>query len=154
MLQVTTRTLRNWENGSSRIPYAAFRLMRLFGGHCLMGKAWEGWSMWNGALWTPEGRRFEQHELRYLTHYLWMARHWLAERQARASASPSPQTQSPGRDSPAVWESPSQSARDIAACQLLPRRHGLRPSPAWSEFGTIDGLGKIAANDDSELGVN
>lgn len=83
MLDVTARTIRNWEDGSSRTPYPAFRLMRLLGGHSLIGKQWEGWSIWRGTLWTPEGRGFEPHELRYLSNYLWMARKWFTEQQAK-----------------------------------------------------------------------
>ena len=80
MLQVTTRTLRNWENGSSRIPYATFRLMRLHGGHQLVDKAWNGWSIHRGVLYSPAGRGFEPYQLTYLGNYLWMARQWLKER--------------------------------------------------------------------------
>ena len=79
MLQVTSRTIRNWENDASRIPYAAFRLMRLFGGHALVGKAWDGWSIREGVLYSPVGRGFEPYQLNYLGNYLWMARQWLKE---------------------------------------------------------------------------
>ncbi len=86
MLQVTTRTLRNWENGSSRIPYAAYRLMRLFAGHAIVDKAWDGWSIYQGVLYGPAGRGFEPHQLNYLGNYLWMARQWLKERAAANAA--------------------------------------------------------------------
>lgn len=82
MLNVTAKTLRNWENGSSSIPYAAFRLMRLFGGHSLVDKAWEGWSLSKGVLYSPVGRAFEPYHLTYLSNYLWMAQQWLKEREA------------------------------------------------------------------------
>jgi hypothetical protein len=85
MLNVTTKTLRNWENGSSSIPYAAFRLMRLFGGHSLVDKAWEGWSLNKGVLYSPVGRAFEPYQLTYLSNYLWMARQWLKEREAASA---------------------------------------------------------------------
>lgn len=86
MLNVTTKTVRNWENGSSTIPYSAFRLMRLFGGYALVGKQWEGWSIYKGALYSPAGRAFEPYQLLYLSNYLWMAKQWLKER-AEAKAS-------------------------------------------------------------------
>ena len=86
MLQVTTRTMRNWENGSSRIPYAAFRLMRLSAGHVLVGKAWEGWTIYQGVLYSPAGRGFEPYQLTYLGNYLWMARQWLKDRMAASAA--------------------------------------------------------------------
>ncbi|MES2636543.1 MAG: VC1465 family Xer recombination activation factor [Pseudomonadota bacterium] len=86
MLQVTTRTMRNWENGSSRIPYSAFRLMRLYGGHAIVDKAWDGWSIHQGVLYGPAGRGFEPYQLNYLGNYLWMARQWLKERAAAKAA--------------------------------------------------------------------
>ncbi len=86
MLQVTTRTMRNWENGSSKIPYAAYRLMRLSAGHALVDKAWDGWSIWQGVLYSPTGRGFEPYQLVHLGNYLWMARQWLKERAAANAA--------------------------------------------------------------------
>lgn len=86
MLAVTERTIRNWENGTSAIPYAAFRVVRLAAGYQLMGDEWEGWTVWRGRLWTPENRSFMPHELRYIANYLWMAREWLRERQAAGAA--------------------------------------------------------------------
>ena len=80
MLDVTERTIRNWENGTSNIPYSAFRLMRLAGGYVFAGKGWEGWTFSHGKLWTPENRSFEPHELRYIAHYLSMARFWIKTR--------------------------------------------------------------------------
>lgn len=86
MLAVTERTIRNWESGTSAIPYAAFRVVRLAAGYQLMGDEWEGWTVWRGRLWTPENRSFMPHELRYIANHLWMAREWLRERQAASAA--------------------------------------------------------------------
>ena len=74
LLEVDIRTVRNWENSSCKIPYAAFRLMRMAGGYSLLGKAWEGWALWQGKLFSPAGRSFEPHELQYLGNYIAMAR--------------------------------------------------------------------------------
>ncbi len=82
MLNVTTKTLRNWENGASTIPYSAFRLMRLFGGYSLIGKEWENWSFHKGVLYCPAGRAFKPYQLIYLSNYLRMAEHWIKERAA------------------------------------------------------------------------
>ena len=82
-LRVTDRTIRNYENGSCRIPYSAFRLMRLLGGYslcgvtCLKRDSWDGWSFGQNKLWSPEGRSFEVHELRYVATYISIARHFL-----------------------------------------------------------------------------
>ena len=81
ILEVDIRTVRNWENGSSKIPYAAFRLMRMAGGYALLGKAWEGWALWQGKLFTPAGRSFEPHELQYVGNYIAMARLFLKSRE-------------------------------------------------------------------------
>lgn len=81
LLDVDIRTIRNWENGSSKIPYAAFRIMRLAGGYALLGKEWEGWALWEGKLFTPAGRSFEPHELQYVGNYISMARLFIKSRE-------------------------------------------------------------------------
>lgn len=54
-LQVTPRTVHLWISGRVRIPYAAYKLMRLQLHYELPGKAWQGWSLSAGRLYTPEG---------------------------------------------------------------------------------------------------
>lgn len=53
-LQVTERTWHNWENGSHRIPYAVYKLLRVMARLELPGTAWAGWSLQGGNLVTPE----------------------------------------------------------------------------------------------------
>ena len=53
--QVSERTLHNWESGKHDIPYTAYRLIRLYRGYELPGKAWEGWRFTDCKLYTPEG---------------------------------------------------------------------------------------------------
>lgn len=86
-LGVDERTIRNWERGASRIPYSAFRLLRLMAGYKLMGKEWEDWSIGQGKLWTPEGRSFAPHELRYVATYISVARASLPHSRARLAPS-------------------------------------------------------------------
>ncbi|HUW29336.1 MAG TPA: VC1465 family Xer recombination activation factor [Sulfuriferula sp.] len=58
-LGVTVRTIRNWENGSSRIPYPAFKLIRMRAGGVVQAPGWEGWRFGRGgALYSPCGRSF------------------------------------------------------------------------------------------------
>ena len=89
-LDVNVRTIRNYENGAVRIPYPAFRLMRLLGGYNLVTTCrhlksnWDDWSFWQNKLWTPDGRSFEPHELRYVATYISLARHFLKTRDATA----------------------------------------------------------------------
>src|SRR3989338_5964122 len=86
MLDVETRTLRNWEEGCSRIPYTAFKVLRLLAGFLIPWEPWEGWFIRGNMLVSPEGRTFEQHELRYVSRYLSISRLWLEEREARDMA--------------------------------------------------------------------
>jgi transcriptional regulator with XRE-family HTH domain len=80
MLDVDVRTVRNWENGKSNIPYAAFRLIRMAAGYSLMNDKWEDWSFYDGKLFSPAGRSFEPHELAYVAHYISMARLFIKSR--------------------------------------------------------------------------
>lgn len=167
MLAVTERTIRNWENGTSAIPYAAFRVVRLAAGYQLMGDEWEGWTLWRGRLWTSENRSFMPHELRYIANYLWMAREWLRERQAASAAAA-------GAANPPISEvSPVASAKASTpppASRVPPVVSGVRPlrepfggtgtaaglqektligenAENTPEFWTIDASQKNAAND-------
>lgn len=81
MLDVDMRTVQNWEKGTSAIPYAAFRLIRLAGGYALLGKAWEDWTVWDGRLFTPAGRSFLPHELEHVGTFISLARHFLKTRE-------------------------------------------------------------------------
>lgn len=60
MLQVTQRTVHNWESGATRPPFAAYKLMRLLasGDLGLMCSKWDGWLLHRGKLVSPEGREF------------------------------------------------------------------------------------------------
>lgn len=58
-LRVSERTLHNWESGRARVPYAAYKLLRVMRGHQLLHPAWKGFSVRGDTLWTPEGRSFK-----------------------------------------------------------------------------------------------
>lgn len=77
-LWVSARTIRNWEAGKGRIPYPAFRLLRLRAGHAVSAAGWDGWTFSpTGALVSPAGRMFQAHELMYLESVFTRARFWL-----------------------------------------------------------------------------
>lgn len=65
ILHVTERTVRNWEAGTARPPYSAYKLMRILRGcdlpnGCgLLSNAWAGWSFQRDLLVSPEGRTFK-----------------------------------------------------------------------------------------------
>ena len=120
-LDVNERTIRNYENGAVQIPYPAFRIMRLLAGYSLLGKSWEGWGFHQNKLWTPEGRSFEAHELRYIATYISLARTFLKTR-----GSPT------GMGANAL--TPAELAPDNKTLELEALASG-RPSSATAPFG-------------------
>lgn len=62
-LQVSLRTVGHWETGRCRVPYAAFKLLRICRRGELVDPEWCGFSLVRGRLITPEGHTFEPHEL-------------------------------------------------------------------------------------------
>jgi len=85
-LGVEVRTVRNWETGKTRIPYAAFKLLRVLTGGELPGAAWEGFYVCGDVLYSPERKGFTAGELAYLSNVFAMARFWLQDYQARGAA--------------------------------------------------------------------
>ena len=79
MLHVTVRTWQNWESGNIRVPYSAFRLLRICTGYELPGSDWKGWKLSGDALWSPEGKKFTAADLGYLSLTFAMARQWRLE---------------------------------------------------------------------------
>lgn len=61
-LQVSPRTVQLWVSGRVRIPYAAYKLLRLQLRYELPGDAWKGWHLSAGRLYTPEGLELNPHD--------------------------------------------------------------------------------------------
>ncbi|OOG85220.1 hypothetical protein B0E41_09005 [Hydrogenophaga sp. A37] len=61
-LQVSPRTVQLWISGRVRIPYMAFKLLRLQLRYELPGEAWAGWHLSAGRLYTPEGHELNPHD--------------------------------------------------------------------------------------------
>lgn len=80
-LNVTARTIRNWEKGKTNIPYATYRLLKFVNGYVFTSSSWDGWFIRDDTLYSPTQRAFKPHELTYLSNYMWMARKWLQEHQ-------------------------------------------------------------------------
>lgn len=77
LLGVTVRTIRNWETGAVRIPYPAFKLVRLRAGGIVHVPGWDGWRFGrDGALFSPEGHAFQPWELSQLRLVFRMAEHF------------------------------------------------------------------------------
>lgn len=83
LLHVTARTVANWESGDTRIPYSAFKLLRILVGHELPGAAWEGWCVRGDTLCSPANRTFKPHELAHISNQFAMARFWQADYELR-----------------------------------------------------------------------
>ncbi|MBE0616143.1 MAG: hypothetical protein IH604_20940 [Burkholderiales bacterium] len=94
-LGVTERTIRNWEKGRSKIPYAALKLLRSYSGFELPHPAWEGFTFHKETLCSPDRRAYRANELGHLDATLAMARYWREDyARRRPSLTPLPQAHS------------------------------------------------------------
>ena len=75
-LDVTERTIQNWEHGGARIPWMAFRMLRILRGQALPGVYWDGWSVYQDTLYSPDGRAFRAADLYHLVHTFAQAKLW------------------------------------------------------------------------------
>ncbi|MFA6972013.1 MAG: VC1465 family Xer recombination activation factor [Gallionella sp.] len=75
-LDVTPRTVQNWETGGARIPWMAYRMLRILRGYALPGVIWEGWTINNHQLISPNGRSFDAVWLQNAEHVFAQARLW------------------------------------------------------------------------------
>jgi DNA-binding XRE family transcriptional regulator len=76
VLDVTVRTIQNWETGGARIPWLAYRMLRILTGCALPGKVWEGWTVHGDRLYAPNGRWFDANLLEQVERVYAMARLW------------------------------------------------------------------------------
>ena len=76
VLDVAVRTIQNWETGGARVPWMAFRMLRILTGYALPGKAWEGWTVHRDRLYAPNGRWYEANSLEQIEQIFGMARLW------------------------------------------------------------------------------
>lgn len=102
LLDVTVRTIQNWETGGARIPWLAYRMLRILRGFDLPGKSWEGWRLVGEKLIAPNGRWFDAALLGQVERVYAMARLWregYARRQHRPAAEvlPFPWLATPGK---------------------------------------------------------
>lgn len=80
-LGVSLRSIRNWERGANRVPYPAFRLVRMRARAIVHAEGWEGWRFGrDGALVSPEGYAFQPWELRNLRLVVGLARRYVDAR--------------------------------------------------------------------------
>lgn len=67
LLHVHRQTVLKWERGQHRIPYPAYKLLRVLRCYELPETCWDGWEARDGALWSPAGHRFTPGELAWLS---------------------------------------------------------------------------------------
>ncbi|MDI1253397.1 MAG: VC1465 family Xer recombination activation factor, partial [Thermomonas sp.] len=96
LLQVSERTIRNWESASARVPYAAYRLMRVMRAGKVLGPDWAGFHVWRGVLCTPEGHRFEPSDLVWQSLLVQQARAFREFMRERRTAENSAFSSAPG----------------------------------------------------------
>ena len=75
-LNVTPRTIQNWETGGARIPWMAYRMLRILCGYALPGCHWEGWTLQGDKLYPPGGRPLDAANLLYLGAVFAQAKLW------------------------------------------------------------------------------
>ncbi|MBN8264972.1 MAG: hypothetical protein J0M21_09995 [Xanthomonadales bacterium] len=66
-LGVSVRTVGNWETGAARVPYAAYKLLRVVLKGDTLHPGWEAYRFVRGRLVTPEGHSFGQGDLAWLS---------------------------------------------------------------------------------------
>lgn len=88
LLKVSERTVRNWEAGAVRIPYAAYKLMRVLRGGKVLGPEWRDFRVWRNVLVTPEGHRFEAGDLAWWSLLVRQAHEFRALMATRRAAAP------------------------------------------------------------------
>jgi DNA-binding XRE family transcriptional regulator len=101
LLDVTARTIQNWETGGARIPWMAYRMLRILTGYALPGKAWEGWTIHGDRLYAPNGRWFDANSMDQIEQVYSMARLWRQD-YARAGIQKTASTVLPFPDRPQV----------------------------------------------------
>ena len=92
LLRVSERTIRGWESGATRIPYAAYKLLRVLkGGRYLAHPIWKDFIVQGDTLVTPEGHRFQAGQLAWWSLLVRQARAFgelLRTGSARAQSAP------------------------------------------------------------------
>jgi len=76
VLNVTSRTVQNWESGGARIPWMAYRMLRIQRGFALPTVHWEGWIIRGRQLFSPSGRAFDAVWLMNVENVFSQARLW------------------------------------------------------------------------------
>lgn len=119
VLDFTPRTVQNWETGGARIPWLAYRMLRILRGYALPGSDWEGWTVHGDTLYAPNGRHFTAGELLYLEQMFGMARLWRQDytRKSRKPAAVVLSFPEQGQGAPEPQQSPEGHLKLIGGTQ-------------------------------------
>ncbi len=67
VLDVSLRTIGNWETGKARPPYSAFKLLRVLRHGDFVDARWSGYRIVRGKLVTPENHTFHPSDMAWLS---------------------------------------------------------------------------------------
>jgi hypothetical protein len=138
LLRVSERTIRGWESGETRIPYAAYKLLRVLkGGRYLAHPAWKDWVVQGDSLFTPEGHRIQAGQMAWWSLLVRQARAFgerLHARSARAESAPA--------DGPEVPAESALALGLVSSSTSEPRQH--RETGATAE-NKGNGTGQLVA---------
>lgn len=144
LLRVSLGTIHNWEAGIVRVPYTAFKLMRLMRGGKVLGPDWRDFFVHGERLITPEGHEFNRADLAWWSLLIRQAVAWrqlAAGRHAGArlpdmsmiAAGPMPSTRRERRVSAVAPDmAHAITVPSVAAVCLA---HPVAPRPAASQCG-------------------
>lgn len=116
LLRVSERTVRNWEQQRTAIPYAAYRLLAIEAGYQLPGDAWRGFQLRGDTIWSPEGKAFSAHDLAWWSLTCALARD-------RLGLAPQPQAAA-NQSEPEATAQPPRAADRREVPQRLGRADG------------------------------
>lgn len=131
MLRVTERTVRHWETGATRVPFAAYKLLRVLRGFHLPGDAWTGWMLVRDRLVTPEGHAFRPDDFAWLALTVAQARAFRRLYDAQRAAGDRSEARPQARPSAGLGGGTAEHAARHSG--TLPAT----PSPAGSILGLV-----------------
>lgn len=151
LLHVTVRTVRNWEAGTVRVPFTAYKLMRILRGvelpnGCgLLSNAWAGWRFQGDKLISPEGREFVGTDSAWWSLLVQRARLFgtlnAKARAAKPQSAPAVAADAADAGAPAALQGESVSDNRAEGLQSAPRG-GMVGSAEWQFSAGLPAAGK------------
>ncbi len=134
LLRVSERTIHNWESGAARVPYAAYRLLRIVRSGEFVHPSWKGWAVRGDTLWSPEGHGFRASDSSWWSLLIRQAREFrnlLIERQKWAASAGGEAAAPLGLSLLSTSDKPVSRTRRVSSPQSPTRRRNrLRRRPS------------------------